>query len=202
MVSQITNLTVVYSTVYSGADQWKQQSSASLAFVRGIHRWSVNSQHEGPVTRKGLPFDDVIMLINHTAAMRDLLHLIHVTYSPYGKINFTIQRTMISIIQTRISAAFHISLGNLGSDCFIPEVGSKFRSNIHRMVQVINIISYSQDNWIPHFEKNIESTLETQIRIRCFIAASYSWRPHQIEIFFALLALCAGNSPVIGEFSA
>ena len=39
---------------------WK--SSASLAFVRGINRWPVNSPHKGPVTRKMLPFDDVIML--------------------------------------------------------------------------------------------------------------------------------------------
>ena len=36
--TQITSLTVVYSIVYSGADQRKHQSSASLAFVRGIHR--------------------------------------------------------------------------------------------------------------------------------------------------------------------
>ena len=35
---QITSLTVVYSTVYSDADQRKHQSSASLAFVWGIHR--------------------------------------------------------------------------------------------------------------------------------------------------------------------
>ena len=38
MASQITCLTIVYPTVYSGADQRKHQSSASLAFVRGIHR--------------------------------------------------------------------------------------------------------------------------------------------------------------------
>ena len=38
MASQITSLTIVYSTVYSGADQRKLQSSASLAIVRGIHR--------------------------------------------------------------------------------------------------------------------------------------------------------------------
>ena len=38
MAFQITNLTIVYSTVYSGADQRKHQSSASLAFVREIHR--------------------------------------------------------------------------------------------------------------------------------------------------------------------
>ena len=42
---------VVYSTVYSGTDE-KNQSSASLAFVRGIHRWPANSPHKGPVTRK------------------------------------------------------------------------------------------------------------------------------------------------------
>ena len=46
---------------YSDADQWKHQSSASLAFVRGIHRWPVNSPHKWPVTRKMFPFDDVIM---------------------------------------------------------------------------------------------------------------------------------------------
>ena len=38
MASQITSLTVVYSIVYSGVDKRKHQRSASLAFVRGIHR--------------------------------------------------------------------------------------------------------------------------------------------------------------------
>ena len=59
--SQITSLTIVYSAVYSGADQRKHQSSASLAFVRGIHRGPVNSPQKGSVTRKMFPFDDVIM---------------------------------------------------------------------------------------------------------------------------------------------
>ena len=61
MAFDITSLTIVYSTVYSVTDQRKHQSSASLAFVRGIHRWPVNSPHKGPVTRKMFPFDDVIM---------------------------------------------------------------------------------------------------------------------------------------------
>ena len=60
-VSQITSLTIVYSTVYSGADQRKHQSSASLTFVRGIHRSPVNSPHKGPVTQIMFPFDDIIM---------------------------------------------------------------------------------------------------------------------------------------------
>ena len=62
IASQITSLTNVYSTVYSGADQSKHQSPASLAFVWGIHRGPVNSPHKWPVTRKMFPFDDVIMV--------------------------------------------------------------------------------------------------------------------------------------------
>ena len=53
IASQITSLTIVYSTVYC---------STSLAFLwGGIHRWPVNSPHKGPVTRKIFSFDDVIM---------------------------------------------------------------------------------------------------------------------------------------------
>ena len=62
LASQITSLTIVYSDVYSDADQRKHQRSVSLAFMRGIHRWLVNSPHKWPVTRKMLPFDDVIMI--------------------------------------------------------------------------------------------------------------------------------------------
>ena len=61
IASQITSLIIVYSIVYSDVDQRKHQSSASLAFVRGIHRRPVNSPHKWPVTRKKFPFDDVIM---------------------------------------------------------------------------------------------------------------------------------------------
>ena len=62
MVSQITGASTVYSTVCSDADQRKQQSSASLAFVKEIHRWPVISQHKWPVTRKFFSPDDVIMV--------------------------------------------------------------------------------------------------------------------------------------------
>ena len=61
MALQITCVLIVYSTVCSGIDQRKHQSSASLAFVRRIHQW-LNSPHKGPVTQKMFPFDDVIML--------------------------------------------------------------------------------------------------------------------------------------------
>ena len=52
MVSETAGVSIVYSIVCSGVDQGKHQRSASLAFVRGI---------KGPVTRKMLPLDDVIM---------------------------------------------------------------------------------------------------------------------------------------------
>ena len=63
IASQITSLTIDYLTVYSGADQRKHESSASLVFVWGIHRSPVNAPHKWPVTQKMFLFDDVIMLL-------------------------------------------------------------------------------------------------------------------------------------------
>ena len=59
MAFQITSLTIVYSIVYSVLDQRKHQSSASLAFVQGIHRWIPCTKGQW---RKIFPFDDVIMI--------------------------------------------------------------------------------------------------------------------------------------------
>ena len=57
IASQITGVSIVYSTICSSVDQRKHQSSVSLAFVMGIPRWPVDSPHKGPVTRKIFPFD-------------------------------------------------------------------------------------------------------------------------------------------------
>ena len=73
MVSHITSFTIVYPIVYSGRDQIKHQSSVSLAFVRRIHRWPVNSPHKWPVTRKMFPFDDVIMSNHRITCFNSLL---------------------------------------------------------------------------------------------------------------------------------
>ena len=64
IASQITSLSIIYSNAHSDADQGKHQSSASLAFVRGIHRRPVNFPHKWPATRKIFPSDDVIMEIS------------------------------------------------------------------------------------------------------------------------------------------
>ena len=70
LASQITSLPVVCSIVYSGVNQRKHQSSASLAFVREIHRGPVNFPHKWPVTRKMFPFDDVIMWGIHLSVQK------------------------------------------------------------------------------------------------------------------------------------
>ena len=67
MVSQITSVSIVYSTVCSGANQRKHQSSASLALVREIHWWPANSPHKRPVTRKIFPLNDVIIYLEEQA---------------------------------------------------------------------------------------------------------------------------------------
>ena len=75
IASQITSLTIVYWTVYSDADQRKHRSSASLAFVRGIHRGPVNSTHKWPATQNMFPFDDVIM--NYSRLIMICIWIIH-----------------------------------------------------------------------------------------------------------------------------
>ena len=51
------------SQITSVSSVWKHLSSASLSFVRGMHRWPVVSPPKGPVTRKMFPFDDIIIFI-------------------------------------------------------------------------------------------------------------------------------------------
>ena len=67
-----------------GPGSWTK-SSASLAFVRGIHRWPMNSPHKGPVTRKMLPFDDVIMQLTRDQAYTPMQQYIGVgMYTPWA----------------------------------------------------------------------------------------------------------------------
>ena len=75
MASRIAGVSIVCSTICSGTDQRKHQSSASLAIVRGIHRWPVDSQHKGPV-----PFDDVIMVAPYVLFQRVTYRIYAVVY--------------------------------------------------------------------------------------------------------------------------
>ena len=61
IASQITSLTIVYSTLYSGADQRKHKKFCVTGLCAGDSPGPVNSPHKWPVTRKMFPFHDVIM---------------------------------------------------------------------------------------------------------------------------------------------
>ena len=61
MASQIIGVSNVCSTFCSVVNQRKHPISASLTFVRGIHRSPVDSPHKGTVTRKTFPFNNVII---------------------------------------------------------------------------------------------------------------------------------------------
>ena len=86
IASQITVDSIVYSAVCSSADRRKQQCSASLAFVRGIHRWPVNFPHKGPVTRKLFLFDDwsglLRRLVHHFCILLSDLNFIKPPFTP------------------------------------------------------------------------------------------------------------------------
>ena len=70
MACQMTGISIVYWNVSSGADQRKHQSSASLAFMRGIHRWQLNSPYKGAATRKMFSLDDVIIILRNSYLLK------------------------------------------------------------------------------------------------------------------------------------
>ena len=130
-----------------GCRSKKHQSSASLAFVRGIHRGPVNFPHKWPVTRKMFPFDDVIMYLEGWLTQVD-------TWT-YGKcVGDTHQRSVWFLMQR---CKWSTRIKSISLRMSITFTGCKL---------------------------------------------TISWWRHQMETFSALLAICAGNSPVSGEFPA
>ena len=159
MASQITSLTFIHSTVYSDADQRKHQSSVSLAFVRGIHRWPMNSLHKGLVTRKC----SHLMTSSYEVFFVSVVCLIYILHC---------QRHIICYV-----ALYIIS-------CNINRVVKTFSCIVYNSVMTTGIRS---SNGLQNFPwEGWENT----------------WWRHQMETFSALLAFCAGNSPVTVEFPA
>ena len=97
MEYQFTSLTISYS----GRDL-KKQSSASLAFVRGIHRRPENSPHKWPVTRKMFPFDYGIMIPRNST-----IEISHSQYSwPHIKLpTYLYRRPNVFVLSIKITIA-------------------------------------------------------------------------------------------------
>ena len=76
------------------------------------------------------------------------------------------------------------------------------------IVQDITVFAFITDHKRVHFMKLILPCSNTFDRLmimmgqmaKIFNQVKIAWWSHQIETFSALLAICAGNSPVSGEF--
>ena len=146
MASQITSLAVVHSIVYSGADQRKHQSSASLTgLCAGNSPGLVNSPHKGPVTRKMFPFDDVIMFLAHTIEM-------HVLWlkTVCSKCNLQCDSFIFKITAMM---AFIIT------SSYIETISSSQAQMIHAYTEYCQLISYHSHFEQIHFKKEILDTL-------------------------------------------
>ena len=109
MASQITNLVIVYSTIYSGGDKRKHKSFASLAFVMGIHGSPLNFPHKRPATGKMFPFDDVIMVLCIPRHTHNTTFFLCGIYNPPCR-RFTLQnnaRSTISIMLLMIMTSLN-----------------------------------------------------------------------------------------------
>ena len=183
IASQITSLTIVYSTVYSDADERKHQSSASLAFVRGIHRGPVNSPHKWPVTRKMFSFDDVIMryivittegfLVHRAWVIRywlwiDILTIIsQIVTVQFCMGNGSIGKTPVRIIlwcpitKMLIKACFRVQpLEQEGvyQKCCISLCSKVFINHFYQMKaspECLNILTYCSKCWIDRLRRTI-----------------------------------------------
>ena len=154
MASQITSLTNVCSSVYSGADQGKHLCSVSLAIVQGIHRWPVNSPHKVPVARKMFPFDDVIMHVTIQHVCQFVLGSYH-WFSRQNNIYFYETWT----VRSQILCDMDSSLWGLGQ---ISEVHWKHDDVIIFRVTGHLCGEFTGHRWIPR-------TKATDTELSCFL---------------------------------
>ena len=143
MASQFAGVSIVYSTVCSGADQ-KHQSSASMAFMRGIRRWPVNSPQKGPVTRKMFPFDDVIIscICWPTAAGIGLVNDKHIWQIPCISLrNITKSNKINNKIDTVKNVKTNPNRNSLFLTLYIiyKTQGPRARSNVLKLVSVSKV---------------------------------------------------------------
>ena len=119
VASIITSLTIVFSIVYSGADQRKHQSSVSLAFVRGIHRWpdefpvqmASNAEYVSIWWRQHKS-DNLLDVIPHPDQLRKIYHIIWMTYAHFKVIWMRQQISNLHNSQWPFSASVKGRLGH------------------------------------------------------------------------------------------
>ena len=188
MASQITSVSIVCSTLCSGADQRRYQSSASLAFVGGIHRWPLNSSHTGPVTRIFSICWLYLKYNFHSAAL-----LIYTCADPPTS-SWLLQMSWHRLF-TKTSAS--TKLTHLSS--------LRWMNHTTKRLHYISAIRKLCLRPTTYHFLLLTGLFSNNNDALCFFSSltfsrSLIWWRHQMETFSALLALIAGNSPVTGEF--
>ena len=206
---------IVCTAVCSGADQRKHQSSASLAFVRGIHRRPVISPHKGPVTRKTFPFDDVIMRTSsrhqqlwywpstceniRSQCIKSPPSYIREAFSNYGTdiqllgMQMTAQDTplILSTIFGRVSQMVpYETISRNKSTC------SQFCPAFNHQLQAVgdNVGDGCSLQWHHHELYGVSDHQSHDCLFNCLFKRKSKKTPK-----LCVIALCARNSPVTGE---
>ena len=172
IASQITGVSIVYSTVCSGADQTKHQSSASLAFVRGIHRWPVNSPFKGPVTRKKFSFEDVIMCCGDLW----LLPRIHPTPRSLSCQQTTLQPLTDTDTLNGNSTPPNTNIDTSGTHWTVACDWSRFPGGGHQDNTTIKGIS-GHLLFLEHRGAQFSENIHTQSNIHALQSLSHFWKP-------------------------
>ena len=111
IMGAMASLILDISIVYSGADQRKHQSLASLAFARRIHGGPVNSPHKGPVTWNMFPFNDVIMCCSWT----------------YIQVSFSAKKNNITITSRAVMGLNHVQIDRLFNSLLMLSTNDKLK---------------------------------------------------------------------------
>ena len=144
MASQITDVTIVYSTVCSHADQRKHQNSASLALVWGIHRWPVNCPHKWPVTRKMFQFDDVIIYVTDAPDVTFILGMFEDGFQPVPPLGGAVRPDGVLVGANEATARLFPAeegRGGSGGVC-------------HMAIRVISLEHSHDDRCLPLFDSS------------------------------------------------
>ena len=174
MVSQITSLAIVYSAVY----QRRHQSSASPAFVRGIHRGPVNSPHKWPVTWKMFPFDDVIMKI-WTRRMIYILYMARLCRS--GMCNFAAISCLKFRLEQKISLEYQLLVESWTS---LYEIRNVFEPFDHSDTGIFQEVWNGRIPFSHHY-RGCDYLIHDGSKVEPRVPSSYEWvgvqRTHSFE---------------------
>ena len=200
-------------------------NTASLAFVRGIHRWLVYSPAQRASNAKMLPFDDVIMIWKISYCVENTKHVtlccnsypMPCTMCCFREFLFHEISLQSRKSSKRITKWVHFFLHTLA----VHKPRSKhFLYNLSLLDKISRETSFRVSSSSDMNDITVDLEPGSQLgsamksiskprimftyyrRLTGYLGFINTWWRHQMETSSALLVLCEGNSPVTGEFPA